>query len=102
MNASGLARTRMAKSMFDAGWSAFRTMLQYRCDDACVWFGEVEAYSTVTCSVCKKRTGSSGREGLRIREWRCACSALHERDINAAHNILAAGHGRLAGGIPVL
>jgi putative transposase len=103
VNAAGLARTRVAKSVFDAGWSAFRTVLQYKCDDAGAWFEEVnESYSTVTCSVCKKRTGPSGREGLRIKEWKCACGALHDRDVNAAQNILAAGHGRLAGGIPVL
>lgn len=102
VNAAGLAKTSMAKSVLDASWSTFRTMLQYKCDDAGVWFEEVnEAYSTVTCSVCKKRTGPSGREGLRIREWTClGCSTHHDRDVNAARNILAAGLARLAGGTP--
>ena len=79
-------------------------MLQYKCDDAGVWFEEVdEKYSTVTCSVCKKRTGPTGREGLRIREWTCLeCGAHHDRDVNAARNILAVGRDRLAVGIPVL
>jgi IS605 OrfB family transposase len=55
VNASGLAKTRMAKSVLDAGWSAFRTMLQYKCDDAGVWFAEVdEAFSTQTCSVFRQ------------------------------------------------
>ncbi len=37
----------MAKSVLDSGWSTFRTMLQYKCDDAGVWFKEVnESYST--------------------------------------------------------
>jgi IS605 OrfB family transposase len=110
VNASALAKTTQAKSVLDAGWSAFRTMLQYKCDHAGVWFDEVnEAYSTQTCSCCKKRTGPKGREGLRSRitdptkEWVCSdCGTAHHRDINAAINILAAGHGRLAGGIPVL
>ena len=48
VNASTLAQTRAAKSsVLDAGWSTFRTMLQYKCDSAGVWFKEVdEAYST--------------------------------------------------------
>jgi putative transposase len=104
VNASALAQTNQAKSVLDAGWSAFRTMLQYKCDRAGVWFDEVnEAYSTQTCSCCKKRTGPKGQEGLRIREWTCSeCGTVHHRDCNAARNILAAGHGRLAGGIPAL
>jgi putative transposase len=104
VNASAFAKTNQAKSVLDAGWSAFRTMLQYKCDRAGVWFDEVnEAYSTQTCSCCKKRTGPKGLEGLGVREWICSgCGTGHHRDVNAARNILAAGHGRLAGGIPVL
>jgi putative transposase len=102
VNASALARTRHAKSVLDAGWSAFRTMLQYKCAYAGVWFEEVnEAYSTQTCSACDSRAGPKGREGLGIRGWTCgACGAIHDRDVNAARNILAAGHRRLAEGIP--
>ena len=102
VNAAGLAKTRMAKSVLDAGWSAFRTMLQYKCDDAGVWFEEVnEAFSTQTCSCCKSRTGPKGVAGLGMREWICSvCGSEHDRDINAAKNILAAGRGRLAGGTP--
>ena len=102
VNASALAKSRMAKSVLDAGWTAFRTMLRYKCDDAGVWFDEVpEQYSSVTCSVCNSRTGPSGLVGLRIREWTChACGTAHDRDVNAARNILAAGHRRLAEGNP--
>ena len=106
VNAAGLAKTNMAKSVLDAGWSSFRTMLQYKCDHAAVWFEEVnESYSTQTCSCCGAIPASSpkGRAGLRIREWVCSeCGTEHDRDINAARNILARGHARLAGGIPVL
>ncbi|WP_336601635.1 transposase [Paraburkholderia bengalensis] len=104
VNASALARTRMAKSVLDAGWSLFRTMLQYKGDCAGVWFEEVdERYSTQTCGCCNRRTGPKGREGLGIREWACLeCGAYHQRDINAAVSILAAGRRRLAEGIPVL
>lgn len=105
VNASSLVKTRMAKSVLDAGWSAFRTMLQYKCDDAGAWFDEVnEAYSTQTCSTCGARPESrpKGIAGLGIREWTCACGAMHDRDINAARNILALGHERLAAGILAL
>lgn len=97
VNASALARTAMAKSVLDAGWSAFRTMLQYKCDDAGVWFEEVdESYSTQTCSCCGERTGPLGPEGLGLREWSCSvCGTHHDRDINAAKNILRRGKLRL-------
>jgi putative transposase len=103
VNASALAKTRQAKSVLDAGWSAFRTMLQYKCAHAGVWFEEVdEAFSTQTCSVCNSRAGPKGRKDLGMRGWRCTvCGAVHDRDVNAAHNILAAGHRRLAEGILV-
>lgn len=102
VSSSKLVKTKMAKSVLDAGWSMFKTMLEYKCAGAGVVFEEVnEAYTTVTCSCCKKRTGPSGLEGLRIREWRCVeCGAFHAcRDRNSALNILALGHERLAGGI---
>ena len=96
-------RAIQAKSVLDAGWSAFRTMLQYKCAHAGVWFAEVdEAFSTQTCSVCNSRAGPKGRKDLGIRGWQCpVCGAIHDRDVNAAHNILAAGHRRLAEGIRV-
>ncbi|WP_232072297.1 RNA-guided endonuclease InsQ/TnpB family protein [Paraburkholderia pallida] len=102
-NASALTRIRMAESVLDAGWSLFRTMLQYKSDVVSVWFDEVdEAYSTRTCSRCNRRTGPNGLEGLGTREWACLeCGAYHHRDINAAENICAAGCRRLAVGIPV-
>ena len=98
VNASALAKTRLAKSVLDAGWSAFRTMLLCKCADAGVWFDEVdEAFSTQTCSVCNSRAGPKGRKDLGIRGWQCTvCGAVHDRNVNAAHNILAAGHRRLA------
>ncbi len=104
VNAANLARSGHGKSVLDAGWSAWRTMLRYKCDDAGVWFEEIdEAFSTRTCSVCNSRTGPRGREGLGIREWKCrVCGAIHDRDRNSACNILAAGRRRLAEGIPAI
>ncbi|MBE0444708.1 zinc ribbon domain-containing protein, partial [Psychrobacter sp. FME5] len=54
-----------------------------------------------TCSCCGSRQNSpKGRAGLRIREWFCECGVTHDRDVNAAKNILALGLERLAVGIP--
>jgi len=104
VNASALAKTPHAKSVLDAGWSAFRTMLRYKCDFAGATFAEVnEAFSTQTCSACDSRSGPKGIAGLGIRVWTCGeCETVHDRNVNAAKNILAAGRRRLAEGIPAL
>ena len=104
--ASGkLVKTKMAKSTLDAGWTMLKTMLEYKSQQAGIVFEVVsESYTTQTCSCCGSIPASSpkGRAGLRIREWVCSgCGAVHDRDVNAARNILAAGHRRLAEGIPV-
>ena len=110
VNAKALAQTKLAKSVLDASWTTLRTMLKYKCENATcaavlLRYEEVnEAYTTQTCSCCGSRSSSpKGRAGLGIREWQCMeCGTLHNRDINSALNILALGHERLAGGIPVL
>lgn len=98
-----LVKTKMAKSTLDAGWTMLKTMLEYKSHQAGIVFEEVsEAYTTQTCSCCGAIPASSpkGRAGLRIREWTCSdCGSVHDRDVNAAKNILAAGHRRLAVGI---
>lgn len=103
---SGLAKTKMAKSVLDAGWAMLKTQLDYKSKAMRVAFVEVnESYTTQTCSCCGCISSSSpkGREGLRIREWICSeCGTHLDRDQNAAINILAAGHRRLAAGIPGL
>lgn len=104
VNASGLAKTTMAKSVLDAGWSMFRTMLMYKSDGAGAWFDEVnEAFSTQDCSACGARSGPKGLKDLGIREWTCMeCGTHHDRDTNAARNILRRGHASLAVGITVV
>ena len=83
----------MAKSVLDAGWSAARTMLRYKCDDAGVWFKEVnESYSTQECGSCGARTGPKGQAGLKERTWTCSvCLTHHDRDLNSASVIKARG-----------
>ncbi|MBP8111441.1 MAG: transposase, partial [Agitococcus sp.] len=50
-----------------------------------------------------RRDSPKGRAGLGIREWTCGeCGITHDRDVNAAMNILALGYERLVGGIPLL
>ncbi|TWH71420.1 IS605 OrfB family transposase [Azomonas agilis] len=106
VKSSSLTQTKMAKSVLDAGWGLLKTMLEYKCAGAGIVFKAVnEAYTTQTCSNCGALPDSrpKGIAGLGIREWTCsACGVRHDRDINAAKNILAVGHGRPAVGIPVL
>lgn len=101
-----LTQTRMAKSVLDAGWGQLKAMLAYKCAHAGIVFKVVdERYTTQTCSCCGAKPDSRPRgiAGLGIREWTCSeCGVTHDRDINAARNILAAGRGRPAVGIPVL
>ncbi|MFV5382535.1 RNA-guided endonuclease InsQ/TnpB family protein [Acinetobacter towneri] len=105
LNAKKLVKTKMAKSVLDTGFSALKTTLKYKCENAGVLFEEVqEAYTTQICSCCGEITSSSpkGSTDLGIREWECmSCGTVHDRDINSALNILALGHKRLAVGIPL-
>lgn len=93
VSSSKLVKTTMAKSVLDAGWSAARTMLKYKCDDAGVWFKEVnESYSTQECGSCGSHTGPKGLAGLKERTWTCrVCLTTHDRDTNSANVIKARG-----------
>ena len=87
VNSSRLAKTRMAKSVFDAGWSAFRNMLRYKASRHGARYVEVdEKFTTQTCSSCGTLPPERPRgiAGLGIRAWDCsACGASHDRDVNA-------------------
>ena len=89
-----MLKTSSAKGTLDASWSRLKIMLEYKSQQAGVIFEVVnEAYTTQTCSCCGNIPSSSpkGRAGLRVREWTCSdCGAHHDRDVNAAINILAA------------
>lgn len=93
VSSSKLKKTRMAKSVSDAGWADFKRMLAYKAIALGIQYKEVnESFSTVTCSNCFERTGPSGLSALGVREWTCKCGAAHNRDVNAAKNILRFGH----------
>ena len=90
IGSKGLCKTKLAKSLYDAGHSQIKTMLSYKAlRHGMVCHIVSERFSTVTCSSCSKRTGPSGLSGLGVRQWRCSdCGVSHDRDVNAARNIL--------------
>jgi putative transposase len=105
VNAAGLAKTRLAKSVLDAGWSSFRGMLRYKALAHGAWYEEVnESFSSRDCSSCQAKTGPKGIAELGIRSWICSeCGVSHDRDINSARIILfRSGHRTPAEGIPAL
>jgi IS605 OrfB family transposase len=94
---SGLGRTRLAKSVHDAGWSSFVTMLEYKAARAGRTFARVDRFlpSSQLCSVCGVKDGP---KPLTVREWTCQnCHTVHDRDVNAAINIRNEGRKVAAG-----
>jgi IS605 OrfB family transposase len=87
---SKLKKTKMAKSVSDAGWADFKQMLSYKAIRLGTVYKEVnEAFSTVTCAVCSEKSGPRGLRALGVRTWGCSgCGTVHHRDQNAARNIL--------------
>jgi putative transposase len=102
VDSSKLAKTNMAKSTYDAGWYQLKTFLKYKCQSRSGVFLEVsERFSSVTCSNCHQKTGPSGLSDLGIREWQCShCGKVHDRDVNAAINILRFGRDSLRASNP--
>ncbi len=99
VSSSKLSKTRMALSVSDAGWRQLRTMLAYKAIRLGVTYCEVnESWSSVTCADCLTRSGPRGLRALGVREWMCtACGTVHDRDRNAAQNILRVGRDTLSG-----
>jgi putative transposase len=88
---AGLGRTRLAKSVQDAGWSAFVNMLEYKATRYGRDFGKVGRFEP-TSQVCSACGVKDGPKPLAIRKWTCvACGTVHDRDLNAARNVLALG-----------
>jgi putative transposase len=91
LSIAGLARTNQAKSVQDAGWGQFQRMIEYKAARHGRVYHQIHRFepSTQRCSTCQR---VDGPKPLSIREWDCpACGAHHDRDVNAALNILAAG-----------
>lgn len=81
---------RLSRVIGDAAWTTFRSLLTYKAN----WYGRtlvaVDRWhpTSKTCNKCGLLHDSLP---LNIRTWTCACGTTHDRDINAAQNILAAG-----------
>ena len=88
----GNRKKALNRSITNASWRAFIEMLRYKAE----WYGrelvEVDQFypSTQLCSCCGEKTGP--RKDLSVREWTCPnCLSRHDRDTNAARNILSQG-----------
>lgn len=90
VSSSKLVKTRMAKSVLDAGWYQFKTQLEYKSQQAAREFQVINEHNTTrACSNCGSLSGPTGLDMLSVRTWVCSeCGSDHDRDINAATNIL--------------
>jgi putative transposase len=88
---SGMARTWLAKSVADAGWSLLLRCIEEKAAQYGRTFRRIGRFEPTSqaCSACGVKNGP---KPLKVRSWTCtACGAAHDRDVNAARNILAAG-----------
>lgn len=86
----GLARTWLAKSVHDAGWSAFVNMLEYKAARQGRTFVRIGRFEP-TSQVCSRCGVKDGPKPLSVRVWTCeACGAVLDRDVNAAVNVAKA------------
>ena len=85
-----LSNRKLARSISDAGWREFHRQLEYKAR----WYGRTVVVidrwfpSSKLCSICGVAAPSMP---LHVRSWTCRCEATHDRDVNAARNILTAG-----------
>jgi IS605 OrfB family transposase len=101
LDVAALGRSKLAKSLADAGWGQFTAMLAYKADLYGRTVVRIDRWcpSSQLCSACGAKTGPKGRAGLKVRTWTCSVrTAAHDRDVNAARNILAAGRAVTACG----
>ena len=92
LNVKGMVKNRhLSRAISDCGWTAFKTMLKYKCDTLI----EVDRFfaSSQTCHCCGYK--NERVKNLSVRDWTCPeCGTHHDRDNNAAQNILREGLSR--------
>jgi putative transposase len=102
LNVSGMVRNRhLARAISDCGWGQFRRQLDYKCQRYGRRLVIIDRWylSSKTCSACRHVLATLS---LGTRHWTCpSCGAWHDRDVNAAKNILAAGQAVTACGADV-
>jgi putative transposase len=87
---AGLARTRLAKSVHDAGWSIFVRMLEYKARLYGREFYRIGRFEP-TSQVCSACSAKDGPKPLHVRAWQCqGCRTWLDRDVNAAVNVARA------------
>lgn len=96
VSSSKLAKTKMAKSILDASWAMLKNQLRYKASRHGARYLEVdERWTSQACSDCGAVGGPKGIAGLGMRHWECpSCGSTHDRDENAARNILRVGSER--------
>lgn len=98
LNVKGMVKNhKLAKSISDASWSELTRQLRYKCEWQHKALVKVDRFypSSQLCGVCGHRNAST--KDLSVREWQCPdCGTVHDRDINAANNILQEGLRLLA------
>jgi putative transposase len=105
VSSTKLAKTNMAKSVLDSSWGQLKSFLIYKSRRLGTIVKEVnESWTSRTCNDCGAIGNHQGLSGLSVRSWACICGVEHDRDINAAKNILkiGLGHQTLIKGIPRL
>jgi putative transposase len=91
LNVAGVGRSKLAKSVHDAGLGQFTAMLEYKAALYGRQVVKVDPWypSSQVCSACGHRAGP---KPLKVRRWTCpGCGVAHDRDLNAAKNILGPG-----------
>ncbi len=102
LNVKGMVKNHnLAQAISDVSWGIVKRQLRYKT----LWYGkqfvEIDQWepTSKTCSACSHRLAALP---LSVRDWVCpVCDVVHDRDVNAGQNVLAAGLAVIASGLSV-